>query len=176
MKRFPIIVCLAFLLVLSIAGTASTASQENTTTVTTTARPTDTPELTGGSIFFETYPPGAAIWLDNTELGTSPFTYFSRKTGTLGVIIRKKGYEDYTGTVTVNEGKRVVFTADLKEVSHDLPVDTPPAEPVTTPTTFRKSTITVPTPWPTSPESPGDPAIVIVAVALGTGLVMIRRP
>jgi hypothetical protein len=174
MKRFSFLVCLAFLLLLLQTGTVS-ADNTTTTPFATTVRPTNTPELTGGSIFFDTYPTGAAIWLDNTELGTSPFTYFSEKTGTRDVLIRKKGYEDYSGHVNVMEGKRVVFTADLKEVSHDLPAETTADETVTTATTMIKSAIRVPTPWPTSPESPGDPAVVIGAVAAGIGLVVIRR-
>lgn len=170
MKRFPFIVCLAFLLLLVQMGITSAASP-TTTTATTTE-----PDRTGGSIYFDTYPLGATIWLDNLEIGTSPFTYFSGKTGTLDVRVQKKGYEDYTGTVTVREGKLVVFFALLTPVPRNTLDENIPAAPVTTATTIRKSTMDIPTTWPTpSPKSPVDTAVVIGAAALGIGFAMIRR-
>lgn len=173
MKRFPFVVCLAFLLLLVQMGITSAASP--TTTTTTTATTTE-PDRTGGSIFFDTYPLGATIWLDNIEIGTSAFTYYSGKTGTLDVRARKKGYEDYTGTVTVREGKLVVFFALLTPVPRDTLDENTPAAPVTIATTIRKSTMIIPTTWPTpSPKSPVDPAVVIGAAALGIGFSVIRR-
>jgi len=137
---------------------------------------TTTPGMTGGSIYFETNPPGATIWLDNIELGTSPLTYYSEKTGTLDVRVRKKFYEDYTDKVVVIEGERVVFYARLTLVPGDTTVQTTAATPVTTVTTISTSTIKIPTPWPTtSPESPLDPAVVIGAAAIGIGFFAIRR-
>jgi hypothetical protein len=161
MKRFYI--CLAFLLLLVQPGIAAAA---DTTT---------TPERSGGSIYFETYPPGATIWLDNVEIGTSAFTYYFEKPGTFEVRVWKKGYESYTDTVTVEEGKRIVFTADLTPVTYDLTGETTPVTPVPTATTVRKSTLDIPTPWPTTTESPVDPALVIGAVALALGYSVIRR-
>ncbi len=167
MKRFPYLICLAFLLLMVQVGITSADSPE---TATTTHGPT------GGSIYFETNPPGATIWLDNIELGTSPFTYYSEKTGTLDVRVRKKLYEDYIDKVVVVEGKRVVFYARLTRVPSDGTDKTTPGTTVTIATTIRKSTITIPTPWPTSsPESPVDPAVVIGAAAIGIGFYTIRR-
>jgi hypothetical protein len=167
-QRFPCLICLAFLLLIVLVDITSADPQETTTT---------TPGPTGGSIYFETNPPGATIWLDNTELGTSPFTYYSEKTGTLDVRVRKKLYEDYLDKVNVIEGERVVFYARLVRVSGDITKETPIATPVTTSTTIRKSTIKIPTPWPTSsPESPVDPAVVIGAAAIGIGFFAIPRP
>jgi hypothetical protein len=171
-KRFLFFVCLAFLLLLVQTGITSAA--DPATTAATIAVATTTSDRTGGSIYFETYPPGASIWLDNSMIGTSAFTYYSEKTGTFDVVIRKKRYENYTGTVIVSEGKRVVFSAVLTPVSYDLTEENTPAAPaVTTATTIRKSGMTIPTPWPTSPESPADPAVVIGAIALG--IFVIRR-
>jgi hypothetical protein len=177
MKRFPFFVCLAFLLLLIQTGITSAASPTTTTTTTvTTTATTKIPERTGGSIVFETDPPGATIWVDTFEIGTSDSTYFSEKTGTRDVLIRKKGYEEYTGTVTVSDGQRVVFYAKLTPVSRALPDEDTPAAPVTTATTIRKSTLSIPTTWPTpSPKSPVDPAFVIGAAALGIGFFAIRR-
>ena len=170
MKRFPFLICLAFLLLMIQVGITS-ADSPTTTTVTTT-----TPGRTGGSIYFETKPPGATIWLDTIELGTSPFTYYSEESGTFYVHVWKKGYEDYIGKVTVSDGKRVVFYARLTPVPSDIGDETPTTAPVTTATTISTSTIKIPTPWPTSsPESPVDPAVVIGAAAVGVGYFVIRR-
>jgi len=173
MKRFPFFVCLAFLLLLVQSGIASAVSPVTTTATIAT---TITPERTGGSIFFETEPTGATIWVDSIEIGMSDSTYFSEKTGTRDVLIRKKGYEEYNGTVSVRDGERVVFSAILTPVSYTLPAEYTPAAPVITTTTIRKSTMSIPTSWPTTPsKSPVDPSVVIVAAVLGIGFSVIRR-
>jgi len=165
LKRFPFLICLAILLLIVQVGITSADSPATTT-----------PGTTGGSIYFETNPPGATIWLDNIELGTSPFTYYSEKTGTFDVSVRKKWYEDYTDNVVVIGGERVIFYARLTPVPSYIPDETTPAAPVTTATTISTSTIIIPTPWPTSsPKSPVDPAVVIGAAAIGTGFFVIRR-
>ena len=164
MKRFTYLIGPVFLLLFVLVGITSAES------------PTPTPGMNGGSIYFDTNPPGATIWLDGIELGTSPLTYYSEKTGTLGVRLRKRLFEDYTDTVVVIAGERVVFYARLAPVSGVLTDKTTPVAPVTTITTISTSTITIPTPWPTSsPQSPVDPAVVIGAAALGTGFFVIRR-
>lgn len=177
MKQFPFLVCLAFLTLLVQAGTVSAASPTTTTTTSTlTAETTITPDRTGGSIYFETEPSGAKIWLNTIEIGISPFTYYSEKTGTMEVRAWRKGYENYTGTVTVSDGKRVVFSALLKEVSRGTIADPTLTVQVTTATTIRKSTMNIPTTWPTTSEkSPVDAAVVIGASALGICFFVIRR-
>jgi hypothetical protein len=163
MKRSHFLICLAIMLLMV------PVSADSLTTTTTT------PGMTGGSVYFDTNPPGATILLDNVELGTSPFTYYFEKPGTFDVIVRKKWYEDYTDKVVVIEGQRVVFSARLTPVPSDLTAETTPAAPVTTATTISTSTIKIPTPWPTSsPASPPDPAVVIGAVAAGIGFFVIR--
>jgi hypothetical protein len=177
MKRFPFLACLAFLFLLIPAGVTAAGSAANTTTTNvTTVATTTAPDRVGGSIYFDTDPTGATIWLDNVSIGTSTFTYYTENTGTFDVRVWKKGYENYTGTVTVSEGKRVVFEAWLTPVSREIMGENTPAAPVATATTIRRSTIDIPTPWPTSaPESPVDPAAVIGAAALGIGFFVIRR-
>jgi hypothetical protein len=174
MKQYSFLPGLIFLILLGLAGTVS-ADSLNTTTETRATAVVTAPDRIGGSIYFETFPPGATIWLDNKEIGTSSFTYYSENTGDFDVRIERKGYEKYTGRVTVSDGQRVVFSAVL------VPVSTSPVEvstttaPVRTVTTIRKSTMSLPTPWPTSPQSPVDPAVVIGAAALGIGFFAIRR-
>jgi hypothetical protein len=164
---------MAILLLLVQVGITSADSPATTTPTTTMAT---TPDRTGGSIYFETEPPDARIWVDTIEMGTSPFTYYSQKPGTLDVRIQRKGYEDYRGNITVSNGKRVVFYARLTPVSRDIPGESTPAAPLTTATTIRRSTMNIPTPWSTTrPGSPVDPAVVIGAAAIGTGFFVIRR-
>jgi hypothetical protein len=167
MKRSMVFVCLVFLLLL-IPVAVMAASPASVTT---------TPGRTGGNIYFETDPPGAAIWLDNVEIGTSPLTYHTEKTGTLEVRVQKRLYQDFTGTVTVSGSDRIDFLARLNPLPSDIMATTPPTMRVTTaPTPEKKSTITIPTPWPTStPQSPVDPAVVIGAITLGFGFLVIRR-
>jgi hypothetical protein len=166
MKRSPLFVCLVFLLLLIVAGSVS-ASPETTTT---------TPGRTGGNIYFETTPPGATIWLDNVEIGTSPITYYTEKTGTLEVLVQKRLYQDYTGTVNVSGNNRIDFLAQLTPLPSDLMPVTTPATMVTTATIpEKKSTIIIPTPWPSTTESPVDPMVVIGAITIGFGFMVIRR-
>ncbi len=173
MNRFAFLIGLAFLLLMVPVGISSAVSPAATTTTTAS---TTTSGMTGGSIYFETNPPGATIWLDNIELGTSPFTYYSEKTGTLDVRVRKRLFEDYADKVVVIEGERVVFSARLTPVSRRVTDEITAAPPPTTATTVSKSTIKIPTPWPTSsPESMVDPAVVIGAVAVGIGFFVMRR-
>lgn len=166
MKRIPFIVCLVFLLLLIPMGFVSAV--ETTTT---------TPATTGSNIYFETNPPGATIWLDNVNIGTSPFTYYTEKTGVLEVRVQKRLYQDYVGNVTVSGSKRIDFLARLSPVPSDLTAQITPVEPVITATIpERRSTIVIPTPWPTStPKSPVNPAVVIGAIAIGFGVMVIRR-
>jgi len=176
MKRFPVLPGLALLLLLVLTGIVSAEFPNATITETvTTVTATTAPDRTGGSIYFETFPPGAMIWLDDKEIGTSPFTYYSEKTGTFTVRTERKGYDEYTGQVTVSDGKRVVFSAVLIPVTRSPVAENTREVPVTTVTTIRKSTMTIPTSWPTSPQSPVDPAVVIGATALGIGFFAIRR-
>jgi len=133
-------------------------------------------ETSASSVYFETNPPGATVLLNGTAIGTSVFTYYNATPGTYKVLIRKSGYEDYTGSVTVLVGKRVRFYAPLKPPGAGTAAATAP--PVITATTIRKSTLKVPTTWPSATPtgaSPLDPALVIGAAVIGTGLVVFRR-
>lgn len=139
--------------------------------------PETTPVRPGGNIFFESSPSGATIWLDGTKIGTTPFTYFSEKNGTLQVVAQKRLFENYTGIVTVEDGSRVVFRALMTPVSGAISGgDSPVVVISTAEVPERRSTVTLPTPWPSpTTESPLDPAIGIGAVALSIGLLAARQ-
>ncbi len=187
MKSYPLLTGIALIVFAALAVTPAPALNTTpnatvTTVATTTAAvnttPSQMPEQAGASIYFETYPPGATIWLDNENIGTSPFNYFTEKTGVRQVRIWKKGYENYTTTLTVTEGKMDRFYARLTEAPRVTPVQPEEEAPVVTVKTVvitTKPTVTVPTPWATTPESPVDPGVACGAVALGAGLVLFRR-
>jgi PEGA domain len=152
---------------------ASTYTCGLTFTVTT---PSET--VTSSSIFFETNPTGAIVLLNGTKIGTSAFTYHNATPGTFKVLIQKSGYEDYTGSVTVAEGKHSRYYASLAPRGAGTMAVT--GTPVITATTFRKSTLKVPTSWPTAADtttqaSPADPAFALGAAAAGAGILVMRR-
>jgi hypothetical protein len=131
---------------------------------------------TTGSVFFDTNPAGATVSLNGAKVGTSVFTYHNATPGTFRVLIQKSGYEDYTGSVTVREGTRVRYYAQLKPLGAGTTAAA--GTPVQTATTVRKSTMKVPTTWPSATPtaaSPVDPALVIGAAGIGIGLVVFRR-
>lgn len=144
--------------------------------VSAAADPSETPAKTGGSIYFETTPPGATIFLDGVNIGTSPFTYAVAKNGTMKIRVQKKLYRDYLGVITLHDGERVTFRALLTEAPSETPAEATP-EPVTTATIIEKApSIIIPTPWPeTTTESPVSPVTGIVAAALCAGLVVLGR-
>jgi hypothetical protein len=160
------------------SSTTTTTSKGTTTRVTTYA----TESEGGNSVFFETNPTGATIYLDGSEIGTSTFTYNTDMDGSHEVIVKKIGYEDYEETVNIAEGQRTRFYALLTPLSSTgttTPVKTVSGQPGKTVTTIKKSTIRVPTPLGTDPpvteESPSDPATVLWAAVLGIAIVVFRR-
>jgi hypothetical protein len=133
---------------------------------------------TNSSVYFETNPTGATVWLNNVRVGTSTFTYYNATPGTFKVLIQKTGYSDYSDTVVVLQGKRVTYYAKLSPVSSDTTVATT-ATTVRTATTIKKSTVKVPTPWSSATTattaSPVDPAVIAGAAGLGLALFVIRK-
>ena len=179
--------------VLDASSTAIPTETTATPTVTTTAiTPATTPPRGKYSVFFETNPSGATIYMDGTEVGTSSFTYYTDTDGSFSVIAKKTGYEDSEGKVTIVEGQRAHFYALLTPLSSisattvvtGVTTTGTPAKTDATPqnatTTIRKSTLKIPTPLGTDPpataeESPVDPAIALWASGIAMMLVMNRR-
>jgi eukaryotic-like serine/threonine-protein kinase len=140
---------------------------------------------TNSRVSFATNPPGANIYLNNIEIGTSDFIYLDASPGTYNVLVRKTGYKDYSGSVTVSDDKRGTFSADLTLLGSATAVmsdavppgvtgTAPPGTPVTT---MKKSPQKVPTTWPSdtpTEASPMDPCVVIGAVCLGFIILRIR--
>jgi hypothetical protein len=164
------------------SGTTSPTAA-TTTTGTTTVTTYSTPSSGENSVFFETNPSGAEIWLNGEDVGTSAFTYYTNRDGTYDVVVKKTGYEDYTAQVTIIRGQRVHFYAPLTQKAFNT-TSAPTSvtgSPVKTVTTIIKSTRKMPTPLgtddPTTPaeESPADPIVALGAAAIAIALVVIRR-
>ena len=162
-------------------GTGKTYTTTTTTSVTETVTTATTSGEGENSVFFETNPPGATIFLNGDEVGMSTFTYYTNKEGIFSVVARKIGYEDYQAQVTILEGKRVHFYAPLTQLASGSTAVTTPVSgtPAKTVTTIQKSTLKIPTPLgtfaPAAEESPADPAIALGAACIAIGLVLLRR-
>lgn len=166
------------------AGTTTAPTTTTTTETTTTTR--HTTSTGGNSVYFETNPNGATIFMDGDEVGISTFTYYTSDEGIHDVLVKKLGYEDYSDRVTITEGNRVRFYAQLTPLSASSVTTTPgtlpaaasgtAANPVTT---IRKSTLKIPTPLgtfsPPAEESPVSPAVVLLAAGIGAVFVVLRR-
>jgi hypothetical protein len=164
----------------STTYTTTTTSPGTTTTETTTTTSPDGEN----SVFFETSPSGAEVWLDGNDIGTAAFTYYTDRDGTYDVVIKKTGYEDYAAKVTIIRGQRVHFYAPLTQLEFN---STKPSatltsgSPVKNVTTIIKSTRKMPTPLgtddpsTTAEESPADPSLALGAACIAIGLVVIRR-
>ncbi len=86
-----------------------------------------------GTVVVQSEPPGAFIVIGNRVLGVTPKN-LSRKPGNYTITLKKEGYVDYVGTVTVKQDQQVNFTGALQEVARPVPVvETPkPKEPEVT--------------------------------------------
>jgi PEGA domain len=174
-----------------VTGTTSTTTTSSTSTITATATTTATTVTITpqgkNSIFFDTNPTGATIYLDGEEVGTSAFKYYTDKDGSFNVIAKKTGYEDYEDKVTVVDGGPTAHFYGLLTPLSSTETATPTgvtasrtATPVSNVTTIRKSTLKIPTPLGTDPpltseESPLDPAMALWAAGVGIMFAVIRR-
>jgi hypothetical protein len=162
---------------------SSTTKTTKTTTKTTTVKSIETRGDGDNSVFFETNPPDATIFLSGNEVGTSTFTYYTNREGVYDVLIKKSGYQDYEAKVAILEGKRVHFYAPLVELLPGNTTNTKTSSASGTPaksvTIVQKSTLKIPTPLgafvPVTEESPTDPVIALLGAGIAIGFVLLRR-
>jgi hypothetical protein len=166
-------------------ATTTTTTAKVTTTTTTTTIPT---YLGSNSVYFETNPTGAEIYLNGDHVGTSTFTYKTDRDGSFTVVVKKTGYEDYVDRVTIlSGGQRVRFYCQLTPLAsttnnmttNGTPSVSSSSTPGKTNTTVRKSTLKIPTPLGTDPpvteESPANPATALWAAGIAITFVLFRR-
>ena len=66
-----------------------------------------------GAVHVRSTPPAANIYLDGIFRGSTPMTIGSLATGEHTVLLRRSGYREYTGTVTVPAGGTAEFAPTL---------------------------------------------------------------
>ncbi len=74
-----------------------------------------------GTLVIDSDPPGAFIVIANRVLGVTPKTVY-RKPGNYNILLKKDGYQDYSGTAVVALEKRVTFKGVLAEIPKPVPV------------------------------------------------------
>jgi len=137
---------------------------------------------TNGTIIVRSAPSGARVFLGNTDEGFTPVTLYNITPGSYTVEVLESGYNDYNEAVTVTSGNTYTVNPSLQQLSDTTEETTAPvvtATTVKTTTTVKKSTLKVPTSWPSdtpASSSPVDPAVLLGAVGIGVMLVVIRRP
>jgi hypothetical protein len=150
--------------------------------VTTAATAATTIPQGTNSVFFETTPGGATIYLDGEAIGTSPFVYSTNRKGTFNVVAWKSGYEDYEAKVLILEGKLVHFVAPLTlRSTTTTPASTtaPPATTATTAPTATPQPSAKVTPTPSAPATnitttTGTPAGTTIPVPTATSTTLPR--
>ena len=130
-----------------------------------------------GSIYFETNPAGASVFINATRMGTTDFTLGNLTPGSYLFRVQKSSYLDYTGLVTVTAGNTTSFYRKLISEYPDTTASTTiPATTVKTVQTTKKSTVKAPTPWPTATATPASPVDTLLVIgAAGLGIAVLRK-
>jgi hypothetical protein len=131
-----------------------------------------------GTISVKSYPTGSKAYLSNVYKGYTPITLDNITPGTYTVKVQRSGYNDWSDSVIVTAGNTSYVSASLVHTPDTTTPSVTTATPVKTVTTIKKSTLKVPTPWPSAtatPASPVDPLMTISAAGFGLALVVLRK-
>ncbi|MGD0079975.1 MAG: PEGA domain-containing protein [Methanoregula sp.] len=136
-----------------------------------------TSAVTNGSIYFETNPVGAAVYINSTNMGITDVTLYNLTPGSYLFRLQKNGYIDYSGLITVTPGNTTNFYRKLTaEYTETTVFTTIPTPAVTAARTTRPSTLKVPTPWPSATTTQASPiGIEVLAGAVGLALVLTKK-
>lgn len=66
-----------------------------------------------GTLNVTSNPPGAQVFLNNANKGVTPLTINRLSAGTYSVILRKTGYQDWTGSVAIRSGAQSNLSQSL---------------------------------------------------------------
>jgi hypothetical protein len=134
---------------------------------------------TNGTISIKSAPTNGKVYLASVYKGYTPLTLDKIPPGTYAVTIQRAGYYDWSGTVKVTSGNTSSIAADLLlKPDETTEATTTQKTPVATVRTTVKSSLKVPTPWPSAtptPASPVDPAVVVVALGAGLCFAITRK-
>lgn len=133
--------------------------------------------VTNGSIYFETNPVGAAVYINSTNMGITDVTLYNLTPGSYLFRLQKNGYIDYSGLATVTPGNTTNFYRKLTaEYTETTVFTTIPTPAVTAARTTRPSTLKVPTPWPSATPTQASPVDAMAVIgAVGIGIVLLRK-
>ncbi|MGA9087157.1 MAG: PEGA domain-containing protein [Methanoregula sp.] len=136
----------------------------------------NTPGTVNGTLYVQSSPSGASVYVDSVNLGKTATTLYNVTPGSHTINLLLSGYSTWSDTVTVTSGNTTYEYATLKAVATDVTSAT--TVPTTTPKTVgttKQSTYTPITPWPTNTpaKSPEEPFVVIGAV--GVGILILRK-
>jgi len=156
-----------------------TVSDNATSTVsaTLTALATTTTEaITNGSIYVESNPTNAAVYLNTEYQGKTPVTLSNITRGYYRVVVQKTGYQDWSNRISVSLGTRTdVYATLIPEVTDTTHVTTIPTATLLKTTTTIKSTAKVPTPWPSPSATTAPIEIVVIPGAVVLAYVVMRK-
>jgi hypothetical protein len=133
--------------------------------------------VVNGSIYFQSSPSGASVYLDNVLEGTTTYTLYNVTPGDHKVLIVQSGYQPYAATVTVTAGNQTSVYGNLATVVTATATTATPTPRIYTPVpTAKRTTVPVPTAWPSdtpTPASPVGPLAIIGAV--GIAILVMRK-
>ena len=96
----------------------------------------DSPKAIVGRLSIDSNPSDATVYVDGVKInGLTPIDVNNALVGSRSIKITKDGYNDYTTTVKVNEGKETIVTATLqkRQVAKPTPTSTPASSSASTP-------------------------------------------
>jgi hypothetical protein len=135
-----------------------------------------TPGASNGTLYVQSSPSGAAIYVDSMYLGKTTATFYNITPGSHNVHLIEPGYSTWSDTVTITSGNTTYEYATLTATAVAVtPATTMPTTTRTTVGTTSKSTYKTITPWPTKTptKAPDEPLVIIGAV--GVGIIILRK-
>jgi len=78
------------------------------------------------SVVVTSTPSGAAVYLDGVSKGVTPCSVTDLTPGAHSVSLKKDGYEDHSGSVSVSAGRSETYSAVLRKVVVEAPVTPKP--------------------------------------------------
>jgi hypothetical protein len=131
-----------------------------------------------GTVAFSSNPNHVGIYLNNVYKGTTPLTLDNITPGTYTIEYRLSGYDDLSKQYIVTAGQITDAYGYLNRaavVTVTTPVYTVPTTVRKTATTVKRSTVKVPTPWPTATPTKSPVDLFVILGAVGFGFVVMRK-
>jgi len=81
---------------------------------------------TQGSLEISSDPPGSAVLVDGNPVGQTPVAELKLKPGSHRVEVTREGYEAWSGSATIEAGKKAELEASLTPIPKATPTPAPP--------------------------------------------------